>query len=136
MFRTTTLKEFPFPVFDGEKFVSEATVFCKIYGKYKMAFYNKAFYRCEYQQGGLSDGVRKTLFKNPKGASACYKVLSGKEFNLKNKIKYTILHIVHLLADHKTKKEIMAQSNSKFLAFLLFLPAKIIFKKRKKSFNL
>lgn len=135
VFRTSILKQYPFPVFEGEKFLSEATVWCKISGKYKMVFYNKVIYKCEYQQGGLSDGVKKTLFNNPKGSCLCYKVISGKEFSFKNKIKYTILHLVHLFRLNKTKKEIMAEVNSKFLGFLLYLPAKYIYLKRKKAFN-
>ena len=135
VFRTSLLKQYPFPVFNGEKFLSESTIWCQISGKYKMAFYNKIVYNCEYQVGGLSDGVRKTLFKNPKGASCCYKVLSGKGFSLKNKIKYTILHLVHLFADNKTNKEIKKEVNNKFLGFVLYLPAKYIYLKRKKAFT-
>lgn len=134
VFRTEILKQFPFPEFEGEKFLSEATVWCKISGAYKMKFYNKVVYMCEYQTDGLSANVRKVLFQNPKGASACYKVLSGKEFNLKNRIKYTLLFIVYMLADGKKYKNIMKETNSRFLTFWLYPIAVIIFKKWKRSF--
>lgn len=134
VFRTKILKQFSFPEFEDEKFLSEATVWCKMSGSYKMKFYNKVVYMCEYQTDGLSANVRKTLFQNPKGASACYKVLSGKGFNLKNRLKYTLLFIVYMLADGKKYKQIMKKTNSRFLTFWLYPFAVIIFKKWKRSF--
>lgn len=134
VFRTEILKQFPFPQFDGEKFVSEAVVWCKMSGPYKMKFFNKAIYECEYQADGLTNNIKKILLRNPKGASACYKVLSGKQFNLKNKIKYTLLFDVYMLADQKKFKQIMRETNNRFLAFWLYIPAVIIFKKWKRSF--
>lgn len=134
VFKAEILKQFPFPEFEGEKFLSEATVWCKMSGIYKMKFYNKVIYKCEYQADGLSVNVRKTLFQNPKGASACYKTLSGKGFNLKNKIKYTLLFAIYMLADGKKYKQIRKETNSRFLTFWLYPFAVIIFKKWKRSF--
>lgn len=135
VFKTDILKQFPFPEFKGESFLSEATVWATMSGKYKMLFINKIIYICDYQVGGLSDGVAKRLFKNPKGAKTCYKVLTGKGFNLKNKIKYTILYIVHSLADGDSRKQIISNSNNKMLCRLLYLPSKIIYNKRRKNFG-
>lgn len=134
VFKVSVLKNFPFPEFENERFLSEAVVWCKISGTYKMKFYNKVIYKCEYRTDGLTANVKKILFNNPKGASACYKVLTGKQFNVKNKIKYTLLYIVYMLADNKSYKQIIKETNNKFLTFLLYLPAFIIFKRWKRSF--
>lgn len=136
VFKTKILKKHPFPVFEGERFLSESTIWCQVSGKHKMVFYNKLIYLCEYQNNGLSANVQKTLFKNPKGASACYKVLSGKEFSFQNRAKYTILFIVHMLVDGQSFGQIIKKSSSKFLAIVLYPMAKVVFKKRKRNFNL
>lgn len=135
VFKTSALKEFKFPVFEGEIFISEASVWVKMSGPYKFLFINKIIYIGEYQPGGLTDNARRLNYNNPKGAAYCYKVLSGKGFNLKNKIKHTLLFEVHALACGMKRKEIIKESNNKFLAWLLYLPAKIIYRKRKKQYE-
>ncbi len=136
VFKTEILKKFPFPVFEGEKFVSESTVWCKMSGEYKMIFFNKSLYVCEYQEGGLSDGVKKRLFNNPKGSVACYKELSTKDFKLKLRIKYTIAYIVYALADKMTLKEMKKNHpQNKFLITLLYLPSLMYFKKLQRKFR-
>lgn len=51
------LKKYPFPEFENEFFVTEACVWDKIaYDGYKLRWYNKPIYVCEY----LEDGLTKT----------------------------------------------------------------------------
>lgn len=133
VYKTEILKKYPFPVFSGERFLSESTVWCQISGPYKFKFFNKAIYACEYQAGGLSDNVQKTLFNNPKGATLCYKILSGKGFNFKNKVKYTVLYIVHAKADKRKFCQIIKESSNKFLTFLLMPLGFVIYLNRKKN---
>lgn len=135
VFKTAILKQFPFPEFDGEKFLSEATVWCRMSGPYKMVFINKAIYVCEYQEGGLSDGVRKRLFKNPKGAIECYNTLCGNGFKLNNKIKYTLLYLVHCFKDKRKFGEILKISSNKFFCFVLYPIGKLYYLHRKKIYD-
>ena len=135
VFKTEILKQFPFPEIEGENFVSEATVWCKMSGEYKMLFLNKAIYICEYQDGGLSDGIHKRLFKNPKGAALCYKELSKKGFKFNIRVKYTIAYIVYSLAAGYTFKQIKRNhQENKVLISLLYLPAKLYYKKLAKKY--
>ncbi len=135
VFKTEILKKYPFPVFEGENFVSESTIWCKMSLDYDMKFFNKAIYLCEYQEGGLSDGVHRRLFYNPKGASACYHSMTNKQFNLKYKIKYTVAFIVYSLASGEKRRDIVKSSNCKFLARLLFLPSKIVYNRKRKLYK-
>lgn len=134
VFKTEILKKYPFPVFDGENFISEAVVWAKMSLDYKMKFFNKIIYLCEYQEGGLSDGVQKRLFKNPQGASLCYLNMTSKQFKLKYKIKYTVAYILYSLVAHKKRKDIIKNATSKFLCRLLYLPSKMLYKKRLKLY--
>lgn len=136
VFKTGILKQFPFPEFENEKFVSESTVWCAMSGKYKMMFFNKGIYICEYQEGGLSDGIHKRLFKNPKGSSACYRQMSTKDFCFKLRVKYTIAYIVYSLEAGMSLKEMKENhSQNKFLISLLYIPSKIYHKKLKRRYE-
>jgi glycosyltransferase involved in cell wall biosynthesis len=56
-FKTAILKEFPFPVFEGENFVSEVIVVNRIAAKYPLAlFFAQPIYICEFLEDGLTAG--------------------------------------------------------------------------------
>lgn len=131
VFKSSVLKQFPFPEFLDEKFLSEAVVWCKISLYYKMKFFNKGIYVCDYQPGGLSDGVHKRLFLNPKGASACYSVMSGKQTILKYRIKYTIAYTVYSFAAKIKIKRQFKNISSKFIYLLTFIPSWFIYLQKK-----
>lgn len=68
VFRTSVLREFKFPEFDGEKFISEAVVWNKIaYNGYKLRWFNHPIYYWEYQVDGLTSNLRKLYKNNPQG---------------------------------------------------------------------
>lgn len=58
--RTDVLRNYPFPVWNGEKFAPEQIVFNQIaLDGYKIRWYPVAMSICEYQEGGLTKGARK-----------------------------------------------------------------------------
>lgn len=64
IYYTKVLKTHPFPVFSGEKFLSEAVVWNKLaYEGKRLRFFNEKIYYCEYQADGLSNNIQ-TLFLN------------------------------------------------------------------------
>ena len=135
VFKSEILTKYKFPEFKGENFVSEATVWCKISLDYKMKFFNKAIYLCEYQEGGLSDGVHKRLFKNPNGAVACYLNMSSKQVALKPRFKYTIAYIVYSFVAGIKPKVQFKKVSSKLLYMLSFIPAWFIYLKKKRKYR-
>lgn len=68
VFYTELLRKFPFPSFDGEKFVTECIVWDRIaHNGYKLRFFNEIIYICDYLPDGLT-AQGSTLFQNsPKG---------------------------------------------------------------------
>lgn len=135
VFKSEILKQYPFPEFEGENFVSESVVWCKMSLDYKMKFINKGVYICDYQTGGLSDGVHKRLFNNPKGASACYLSMSSKQVKLKYRLKYTIAYTVYSLAARIKLKHQFKQVSSKLLYMLTFLPSWFIYLRKKRRYK-
>lgn len=72
-FKTEILKEYPFPVIDKEKFLSEALVWNRISLKFKTRFINEELLIVDYQKDGLSGSSLKLRVKYPFGAVLYYK---------------------------------------------------------------
>lgn len=70
---TSIMREFPFPVFKGEKYVPESTVWNRIATKYKCRFGNDYIDVCEYQPGGLSSRAWYNAVKSPQGMRLCFR---------------------------------------------------------------
>lgn len=67
VFKTEIMKEFLFPVFGSEKFVTEAVILNLISVKYKMKLLNNVICLCEYLQDGCTNSLRQIHQKNPVG---------------------------------------------------------------------
>lgn len=135
VFKTEVLKEYLFPIFEGENFVSESTIWCDIALKYKMKFFNKKIYICEYQDGGLSDGVHRRLFKNPNGAVACYLKMSAKPVKLRYKLKYTIAFSMYAFAAKMKLSKQFKMVSSKFIFICVFIFAYFLYRIKRRKFN-
>lgn len=95
VFYTECLKEYPFPEFENEKFLSEAVVWIKMALKYKMVHINKAIYVGEYLENGLTKNIRNNKINSPLGNIELAKVLMYKECSLKSKIKGMLFYIIY-----------------------------------------
>lgn len=130
IFYTDILKRFPFPVFEGERFLPEDIVWMQMSGPYNMVHINENIYTCDYLQGGLTNSGRKMKIKSPRGMVLRSKIyLSDKEVNIKVKIKMMLLYIIYgKFADISTQ-ELYAKITNKFLFLLLYMPATFMKKK-------
>lgn len=72
-FKTEILKEYPFPVIDNEKFLTEALVWNRISLKFKTRFINEELLIVNYQKDGLSGSSLKLRARYPLGAVLYYK---------------------------------------------------------------
>ena len=60
VFYTDVLRKYPFPVFEGEKFLTESVVWYRIANDgYKIRWTNEKIYCCEYLEAGLSHTTGK-----------------------------------------------------------------------------
>lgn len=68
VFYTEILKKYPFPEIENENFMTECVVWDKIaFDGYKLRFFNKKIYICDYLPDGLSHNSKKLFLDNPKG---------------------------------------------------------------------
>lgn len=88
VWRTSLLKEYPFPEFEGERFITEAIVWNEIAKKYKLRYFNHNIYVCEYLLDGLTKNIRRHHRKSACGSMLTYSsVMSDKRFRLVTRLK-------------------------------------------------
>ena len=92
VFKTCVLREFPFPEFQGEKFLSEDVVWIQISLKYQYVFINKPIYQCEYLDGGLTANDKPMKFASPYGSMLRGKMLMSKECGIIQNFKGAIIY--------------------------------------------
>lgn len=67
IFPTALARSFPFPVFDGEKFMGEAVVYDRIGAVADVRLLPQVITVCEYQEDGLSNNLNRIMQRNPAG---------------------------------------------------------------------
>ena len=136
--KTCVFKEFPFPEFEGEKFVSEGYLWVNIGLKYKTVYCNKVIYICEYLEGGLTSSGRKMRVKSPLGGmEVCNLFLSVKKsprLCMKVTIKQLLLYICFGKIAKLSYSDLYMKCNRRAL-FVLFYPAGwLMYRKWKKNY--
>lgn len=90
VFRTSVLREFPFPEYESEKFCPEALVWNRIAQQYNLLYFNQPIYIAEYQEGGLTDCIVRVRMQSPMASTTCYQEMVSYDIPLKEKIKAAI----------------------------------------------
>ncbi|SEF67086.1 Glycosyl transferase family 2 [Butyrivibrio sp. Su6] len=76
VYKTSILKKYPFPEFEGEKFVPESLIWDSIARDgYKIRWFNEIIYICEYLPDGLSASSDKKFMESPRGFIAYLNML-------------------------------------------------------------
>lgn len=88
VYKTSILKKYPFPEYDGENFITEGIVWDRIaHDGYQIRWFNKIIYICDYLDDGLTKSGRKIFIDNPKGyAQYVNQNIDYKNMNLKQRI--------------------------------------------------
>lgn len=90
VFKTSVLRQYPFPRIEGERFCSEGLVWNRIALKYKMLWTSHIIYIGEYLEGGLTDNSVRTRQRSPQYAMLCYQELAAMPVPLSYKLKAVI----------------------------------------------
>lgn len=94
VFYTDKLKQYPFPVWEGEKFTPEAVVWDRLaLDGYKLRWFDEVVYLCEYQQGGLSDSSWRLLRDNPMGYAMLFNTRLEYTKGIKQIMNYILQYI-------------------------------------------
>ena len=126
VFFTKCLKEYPFPEFEGEKFLGEDVVWIRMARKYNMIHINRPIYIGNYLESGLTINRRKNNISSPRGCMCRAKEFMEKDIILKYRIKGYIQFIVYSKIAGFTNKKIIKKCNNKAFACICFIPAIIV----------
>lgn len=94
VYRTELMKKYPpYPVFDGEKYVSLGYKYLLCDQEYELLVLNRILCRVEYQEDGSSKNMLRQYLKNPKGFAFIRKVDMKYNKSLKRQF-ITCIHYV------------------------------------------
>ncbi len=128
IYRTVILKKYPFPVINGEKFITEAVVYNRIAQKYKFKYFNKVIEIKEYKKDGLSENIQKIKKKYPLGYVLYYKEYLQYKVRFIDKLKAAVWYII--FCRYTGKKNIIKESRHSLL-IIIAMPIAFLYKKIK-----
>ena len=93
--RTELFKKYPFPVFEGERFLSEGVLWSQVAKTHKCVYVNNPIYLCEYLADGLTQAGRSLRIRNPRGGMLSASFGMSRENSLRQRIKSGLLYICY-----------------------------------------
>ena len=124
--KTNVLRNYQFPMFEGEKFVPDDYLMNNISRKYKIVIYDKIITNVEYLEGGLTNNYFQLVKKNPNGTALYFKEL----YDFNNSFYNVYAYILFSIYAKKSFKYIIKNHKAKVKVVLLYLPTLIISKLR------
>ncbi|MCH4191066.1 MAG: glycosyltransferase family 2 protein [Butyrivibrio sp.] len=128
VFFTAILKKFPFPEYQGEKFVPEDLVWMQMAGKYDFVHINEKVYICDYMEGGLTRTGHRNKIHSPHG------MMKRSEVYLRNqKVKKSVrikMMLLYQIYGHFAGEHIFSAPdwiNDKVEWSLLYIPSLLVY---------
>lgn len=132
VFYTEILKKYPFPEFEGEKFLPEDLVWMQMSGPYQMVHINKCIYVSEYLEGGLTKTGRAMKIYSPRGMMSRSKVyLADEKVCIRIKLKMMMLYTIYGRFANSSYRDLFKGVSEKSMFLLLLLPSELIYFKWK-----
>lgn len=117
-YKVSILKNYRFPEFKGEKFVSPAWMQYEITQRYKYKASGKKYCQCEYIDDGLTKNKNKLIIKNPKGYTCVKRFSFDLAPSLIQRMKHGIMYDCGCIIGHD--KNWLKNVNHKVWAILLW----------------
>ena len=133
-FYTKKIRQYTFPVWEGENFTPEAVVWDQMaLDGYKLRWFNEVIYICEYQADGLTCSSWKLLKNNPMGYAMLFNIQLKSTKGIKDKLNLVLQFIscCCLAKEYKYIKKCHYRS----LSFLLFPLGWLLSQRRQSQFK-
>jgi glycosyltransferase involved in cell wall biosynthesis len=115
-FLTPILKKYPFPLFEGENFITEAAVWNRIAFEHNVLYINNVFQIKDYLPEGLSSRYDKIMLDNPQGSELFFNEASNKKFNFQLQLHHSVEYIK--FAKINRRKYVFKNAKNKQIYFL------------------
>lgn len=117
IYRSDLTRKYPYPLFEGERYVGLAYKYYKIDKEYELLLMNEVVCIVEYQQDGSTNNMLRQYIKNPRGFAFYRKEnLKNKQGNLIYRLKENIHYVSSSIISRN--KEFINESPSKVLTIL------------------
>ena len=128
VFFTDVLKRYPFPVYEGEKFVPEDLVWVQMSGPYKMVHINRCVYISDYLEGGLTRSGKRMKIHSPKAMTERARLyLNDASVNKKTKCKMILLYVIYGHFAQYSEKKLANDLNRKVWYIAGFVPGTVLY---------
>lgn len=131
VWRTDLLKKYPYPEFDGEKFLGESWLWIKLAHSFDMLLRNKIIYVTQYLDGGLSKSGRALRVKCPYGGMLNAEIMMNHKFSLKQRLKGSILYCCYAFFTNKRIYN-LRKNPHKVLVLITLFPGFVLFMRWKR----
>ena len=126
--------KYPFPEFDGEKFISEGALWNRISRTHKCVYINKVIYIAEYQEGGLTKSGKKLRVHNPRGGMFTAQLNMNSKNYFKRRIKNALLFTCYGFFAGYSPIKILSVSEYRILTIIGMLPGFVLFLSWKRKY--
>lgn len=117
VYRTEVMKKYPpYPVFEGEKYVSLGYKYLLCDQEYELLVMDEILCNVEYQEDGSSKNMFRQYLRNPKGFAFIRKIDMQYKCGLKNKFRACIHYVSSSMISHN--KSFLNESPEKLLTIL------------------
>lgn len=120
--RASLFRQYPFPVYPGERFLSEGALWNRVSFTHQCVYVNQVVYIANYLAGGLTKSGRLLRIKNPMGGMFTADLNANRKNTFKKRIKNGLLYTCYGFFSALTVGEFMKKSENKGL-MCLCLPA-------------
>lgn len=128
VFYTEILKQYPFPVFAGEKFMPEDVVWMRMSGPYRMVHINQNIYFCDYLEGGLTNTGRRMKIYSPRGMVLRSEIyLNDPIIRNKVKVKMMLLYQIYGKFAGLSAGELKKGTRKRLLWYLCRVPSLFLY---------
>ena len=118
--RTDLFVQCQFPVFKGERFISENKLWVESAMSHQTVYLSQALYIGEYLDGGLTRSGRALRMRNPFGMMEDCKVFFIPQVRFMVQIKEMLLYWVYGFCAHLSAKQISVRSGRPLRMWLMF----------------
>ena len=134
LFISKIRKQYKHKLENGERFVTEARLYYEMDDDNDMLCFNFPIMICEYQENGYTKNLNEQFIKNPVGYYKYFQEILGRNMNgvLWSKRMYAIKHYILFSTLTNSNKILNGVKGflNKFLITMLYIPGRIMTKKR------
>lgn len=127
--RKELFQKYPFPVFPGERFVSEGALWNRVSFTHKCVYVNRVVYIADYLEGGLTKSGRAMRIRNPYGGMYTSNLNMHKKNSFSRRIKNGLLYTCYGFFARLSVKEILTRDKGNFcIKTMCVLPGYLLYR--------